>query len=137
MSTSEDAAMMESGKKASHFWLVSHSKKNKTAKDGVAAEGEIQHTFIYLMWILINANDPSTKKAYMTMYNPIPKTKILLITVADLDPGLTLTSLNGKTKLRLSKDTFPKTKDTFKKYSHANGRKQALNRKNKYVLDAL
>jgi len=68
------------------------------------------------MRILINANDPSTKKAYMAMNNPIPKTKLLLMMMADLDPGLTLTSLDGKSKLLLTKDTFPKTEDTFKKY---------------------
>ena len=68
------------------------------------------------MRISINANDPSTKKLYKATYNPIPKPKMLLMMMVDLDHGLTLTSLDGKTKLLLTKDTFPKTEDTFKKY---------------------
>jgi len=116
MSTSEDAAMTESGDKASRFRPVSHSKTNKKAKDSIATEGETNHIFIYPMRILMTADDPGTKRAYKATYNPIPKTKTLLMTMADIDPGLTITSLDGKTKLTITKDTFPKTEETFKKY---------------------
>jgi len=79
------------------------------------AEGETKHIFIYPMQILMT-DDPGTKRAYKATYNPIPKTKTLLMTMADINPGLTITSLNGKAKLTIRKDTFPKTEETFKKY---------------------
>jgi len=110
MLTLEDAAMMESGKKASQFRMVSHSKKHKKVKDAVATEGEINHTFIYPMRILLTADDPPGMKCMQTAtYNPIPKTKTktLMLMMTDTDPGLTITSIDG---------IFPKTKDTFKKY---------------------
>jgi len=68
------------------------------------------------MPILMTADDPGTKKAYVAMYNPIPKTKMLLMMMVDLNPGLSLTSLDGKTTLTITKDTFPKMEDTFKQY---------------------
>jgi len=117
MSTSEDAAMAESEEKATRFRMISHAKKHKKVKDVVVAEGEVQHTFIYPMRILMTADDPpGTKRTQKTTYNPIPKTKTLMMTMADIDPGLTITSLDGKQKLLITKDTFPKNEDTFKKY---------------------
>jgi len=99
------------------FRIVSHSKKHKKAKDVVVVEGETQHIFIYPMRILMTADDPpGTKCTQTAMYNPIPKTKTLMMMMADIDPGLTITSLNGKQKLLIMKDTFPKNEDTFKKY---------------------
>ncbi len=109
--------MAESEEKATRFRMVSHTKKQKKVKDVVATEGEIQHTFIYPMRILMTADDPpGTKRTQKSTYNPIPKTKTLLMTMADIDPGLTITSLDGKQKLLITKDTFPKNEDTFKKY---------------------
>jgi len=98
MSTLEDATMSESSNKAAHFRLVAHAKKYKKAKEGVATEGTFQHAFIYPMQILMKTNDPGTKKPHTSTYNPIPKIKMLLTTMANLDPSLSLTSLNGKTK---------------------------------------
>jgi len=99
MSALEDTTMAKPGEKASPFWPVSHTKKNKKAKEGVTEEGELQHTFIYLMRILMTPNDPGTKKAYKSTFNPIPKTRTLLMTMATSNPGLTITSLDGKHKL--------------------------------------
>jgi len=65
----------------------------------------------------MTADDPpGTKRTQKTTYIPIPKTKTLMMTMADIDPGLTITSLDGKQKLLITKDTFPKNEDTFKKY---------------------
>jgi len=116
MSTLEDAAMAEPGKKASHFRPVPHSKKNKKAKESVAMEGEVQHTLIYPTRILMTANDPGTKKPYHSTYNPIPKTKTLLLTMANLNLGLSVTALDGKSHLTIHKDTFPNLEDKFREY---------------------
>jgi len=63
------------------------------------------------MQILMTAGDPpGTKRKYKPTYNPIPKTKMLLMTMAEMDPGLTLTSIGSKNKLLIAKETFPKTK---------------------------
>ena len=61
MSTSEDAAMAEPGKKASHFQLVPHSKKNRKAKESIVMEGVVQHTIIYPTRMLMTADDSGTK----------------------------------------------------------------------------
>jgi len=50
------------------------------------------------------------------MFNPIPKTKMLLMMIVDLDPGLTLTSIDSKNKLLIAKETFPNTEELFKKF---------------------
>jgi len=85
-------------------------------KDGVADEGKIHHNFIYLMWILMTANDPGTKKAYMAMYNLMPKTKTLLLTMAEHDPGLTIMSIDVKSTLRIKQENFPNTEAKFKQF---------------------
>jgi len=108
--------MAEPSKKASRFRPVPHSKKNKKAKESVATEGEVQHTLIYPTRILMTADDPGTKKPYHSTYNPIPKTKTLLLTMANLDPGLSITALDGKSHLTIHKDTFPTSKDKFRQY---------------------
>ena len=116
MTTSEDATMAKPGEKAPPFRPVPHTKKNKKAKEGVTDEGEIQHTFIYPLRILMTPDDRGTKKTYKATFNPIPKTKTLLLTMAKNDPGLSITSLDGKNKLIITADNFPNTEDTFKKY---------------------
>jgi len=92
----EDTAMAEAGDKDNHYCLVQHSKKNKKTKEGVTEEGIVQHTFIYPMQILLTANKSSTKSMQDCTYNPIPKTKTLLLTMAKGDLGMTLTSTDLK-----------------------------------------
>jgi len=134
MSALEDTTMAEPGEKASPFRPISHTKKNKKAKEGVTEEGELQHTFIYPMRILMTPDDPGTKKAYKSTFNPIPKTKTLLLTMATSDPGLTITSLDGKHKLKITKDTFPNMEDTFKKYFTCEWEKESPKQKEKVRL---
>jgi len=94
----EDAAMVEPRKKAFQFRLVPHSKKNKKVKESVEMEGEVQQTLIY------------------PTYNLIPKMKTLLLMVANLDPGLSITSLDGKSHLMIHKDTFPRLEEKICQY---------------------
>jgi len=108
--------MAETGEKASRFRLAPHSKKNKKAKESVEKEGEVQQTIIYPTRILMTADDPSTGKTYQPTYNPIPKTKTLLLTMANLDPGLSITTLDGKRHLTIHKDTFPTSEEKFRQY---------------------
>jgi len=68
------------------------------------------------MQILMTANDPGTKKAYMAMYNPMPKTKTLLLMMAESDLGLSITSIDGKTTLLIKQDNFPITEAKFKQF---------------------
>jgi len=96
MTISEDVAMAEPGEKAAPFWPVPHSKQNKKAKASIVMEGEVQHTIIYPTRILMTIDDPSMKKTYKSTYNPIPKAKLLMLTMAKLDPGLSITSIDGK-----------------------------------------
>jgi len=116
MSTLEDTTMAEMSDKTMRFKLISRSKKNKKAKDGVVNEGKINHSFIYPMQILMTANDPGTKKTYMARYNLMPKTKTLLLMMAELDPGLSITLIDGKSTLLNSQDTFPNTEAKFKQF---------------------
>jgi len=53
---------------------------------------------------------------YKSMYNPIPKMKTLLTMMVELDLGLTVTTLDGKSTLIIGKDTFPTTETAFKKF---------------------
>jgi len=116
MPTMEDATMAEPGDKATRFKLVPHTKKTKKVKDGVASEGVINYNFIYPMRILMTIAKPSTKSTYPATYNPIPKTKTLLMTLADLDHGIAVASIDGKSTLSITADTFPSTEEQFKKY---------------------
>jgi len=61
----------------------------------------------------MTANDPGTKKTYHSTYNPIPKTKPLLLTMANLDHNLSITTLDSKSHLTIHKDTFPTSEDKF------------------------
>jgi len=134
MLISEDATMAKPGEKASQFQMVSHTKKNKKVKEGVTDEGELQHTFIYPMRISMTPDDPGTKKQYKATFNPIHKTKTLLLMMANIDPGLSITSLDGKNKLIITKDTFPITEDTFKKYFTCEWEKEHSKQKEKVRL---
>jgi len=97
-------------------------------------EGEVQLTLIYPTKLLLTANNSGMKKTYPSMYNPILKTKTLLLTMVTSDPGLTITSLNGKHKLKITKDTFPNMEDTFKKYFTCEWEKESPKQKEKVRL---
>jgi len=77
----------------------------------------------------MTSDDPGTKKQYTATYNPIPKTKLLLMTMAALDPGLSLTSLDGKATIMIEQDNFPKTEEAFKKYFTCEWDKATSNQK--------
>jgi len=94
-------------------------------------EGELQHTFIYPIRILMTPDDLGTKKVYKAMFNPIPKTNTLLLMMANNDPSLSISSLNGKKKLIITKDNFPNTEDIFKKYFMCKWEKESPNQKEK------
>jgi len=116
MPTSEDATMAEPGDIASRFRLAPLTKKTKKAKDVVETEGEVQHTFKYPMRILMPVSKPGTKSTSKATYNPIPKTKTLMMTLAEIDHGLAVTSIDGKSTLTIKEETFPKTEEQFKKF---------------------
>jgi len=79
-------------------------------------EGEVQHTFNYPMQILLPVIKPGTKSMSKATYNPIHKTKTLMMTLAKINHGLMVTSLDGKSTLTTKEETFPKTKEQFKKF---------------------
>jgi len=114
MPTMEDATMAEPGDKASRFKLVPHTKKTKKVKDRIALEGVVNYNFIYLMQILMTIVKPSTKNTYPATHNPIPKTKTLLMTLTNLDHGIAVAAIDGKSTLTIATDTFPE--EQFKKY---------------------
>jgi len=117
MSTTEDTAMAESSDPASRFRLALHKKKAKKPKESEKViETAVELTFHYPMRILITVDNPSTKATTKTTYNPIPKVKTLLMTMAELDPGLTVTALDGKSTLIIGKDKFPITETAFKQF---------------------
>jgi len=120
MPTAKDTAMVDSSNPTSRFRPVLHSKKSKKTKESVnesvGEETAANHTFHYPMRILMNASTNGTKSTYKSTYNPIPKMKTLLTTMVELDPGLTVTALDGKSTLVIGKDTFPTTETAFKKF---------------------
>jgi len=79
-------------------------------------KGVINYNFIYPMQILMDITKPHTKTTYPTTNNLIPKTKTQFMTLANIDHGLAVTSLDGNSTLIIKDDTFPKTKEQFKKY---------------------
>ena len=127
MSTVKDTAMVDSSNPASHFRPVLHSKKSKKTKESVnksvGKETAVNHTFHYPMRILMNANINGTKRTYKSTYNLILKMKTLLMMMVELDLGLTVTTLDGKSTLIIGKDTFPTTETAFKKFFSCNGMK--------------
>jgi len=50
------------------------------------------------------------------MFNPMPKTKTLLMTMAEHDPRLSITSIDGKITLIITQDKFPMTEQQFKTF---------------------
>jgi len=116
MPTSEDATMAESGDKEAPYCPAPLTKKSKKAKDGVTTEGIVNYNYNYPMRILMQVTKPSTKNRYPATYNLIPKTKTLMMTLADIDHGLAVTSIDGKSTLLINEDTFPKTEEQFKKF---------------------
>jgi len=102
--------------KCHDFGFVPHTQKTKKAEESVTAEAVVYHSFHYPIHILMNANDPGTKSLYKTMYNPMPKVKTLLMMLAELNPGLTVMTLDWTSKLIARQDKFPATKEEFKKY---------------------
>jgi len=115
----KDTTMAETSNPASQFCLVLHSKKSKKTKDSVSKsigkEIAVNHTFHYSIQILMNANITGTKSMHKSTYNPMLKMKMLLTMMVELDPGLTITTLDGKSTLIIRKDTFPVTEMAFKK----------------------
>jgi len=79
-------------------------------------EGVVNHSYNYLMRILMTAPKPSTKTTYNATYNPIPKTKTLMMTLVKIDHGLAVMSIDGKSTLIIKDDTFHKSKEQFKKF---------------------
>jgi len=72
----------------------------------MAVETEPEFFFHYLMRILMTADIAGTKPMQKSTYNPIPKVKMLLLTMAELDPGLTVTTFDGKVHCILAKTSF-------------------------------
>jgi len=136
MPATEDATMAEPGDKTSCFKLVSHTKKTKKVKDGIISEGVVNYNFIYPMQMLMTITKPSTKNTYPATYNPIPMTKTLLMTLANLDHGIAVASINGKSTLIIANDTFPNTKEQFKKYLLMNGNNMVIPKPVTSDLDA-
>ncbi len=116
MTNSEDATMAEASNPKSRFKFVHHGKKAKKLKETIATEGETKLTVKYPMRILMNADGHGTKSAYKSTYNLIPKVKTLMLTMAALDPGLTVTALDSKSTLLIGNSNFPATKAKFKQY---------------------
>jgi len=113
MSTTKDATMAEPGDKAPHFKLVSHSKASKKAKTANAKEAAIgNHAFQFKMRITMTNASPGRQSTY----NLLPKTKILMMTMAEQDPGLSITSIDGKSTTAIKSDTFLRTEMQFKQY---------------------
>jgi len=135
MSTTEDAAMAEPGDKTSRFRLVSHTKAIKKAKatetDSATAEN---HAFHYKMRITMTDNFSGRKPTAQATYNPMPKAKTLMLTMAEQDPGLSITSINGKSTLIIKTDTFPCTETQFKQYFHCNWEKTGTTTREKVLL---
>ncbi len=125
MSTTEDTAMAESSDPASRFRLALNKKKTKKSKGNeTIVEAEPKLLVHYPMRILMTADITGTKSTQKSTYNPIPKIKTLLLTMADLDPGLTVTAIDGKSTLHIGKDKFPITETVFKTFFSC----EALNR---------
>ena len=117
MSTTEDTAMAESSDPASRFRLALNKKKTKKSKGNeTIVEAEPKLLVHYPMRILMTADITGTKSTQKSTYNPIPKIKTLLLTMADLDPGLTVTAIDGKSTLHIGKDKFPITETVFKTF---------------------
>jgi len=120
MSNEKDTAMADSSNPVSHFCVAINSKKSKKMKESVDSnvgeETDVHHTFRYPMRILMNANIPGTKTTNKSTYNPMPKMKTLLMTMAELNLGLTVTALDRKSTLIIGKDNFPITETAFKKF---------------------
>jgi len=79
-------------------------------------EGVVNYSYNYPMQIVMHVAKPSTKTKYPAMYNPIPKQKTLMMTLTNIDHGLVVTSIDGNSTLLIKEDTFPKTKEQFKKF---------------------
>jgi len=116
MTNSDDATMADPGEKTTRFKLISHAKSKKKAKDGVIPVETAKNTLQYQMRILMNADVPSTKTTYNATFNPQPKTKTLMTAMAEHDPGLSITSHDGKSTLIINQDTFPTTEQQFKNF---------------------
>jgi len=117
MSTTEDATMAEPGVKAPRFKLVSHSKVSKKAKTANAEEAAIgNHAFQFKVRITMTDASPSRKPTKQSTYNLMPKTKILMMTMAEQDPGISITSIDGKSTIAIRSDTFPHMETQFKQY---------------------
>ncbi len=117
MSTTEDTAMAESSDPVSRFRLTLHKKKVKKSKESEKViEAAIELTFHYPMRIMMTVNNPGTKATTKSTYNPIPKVKTLLLTMAELNPGLTITALDGKSTLIIGKDKFTIMEMAFKQF---------------------
>jgi len=120
MSNTKDTAMVDSSNPASLFRVALNKKKSKKMKESVNSnvgkETAVHHTFHYPMRILMNAKNSGTKTTNKSTYNPMPKMKTLLTTMAELDPGLTVTALDGKSTLIIGKDIFPITESAFKTF---------------------
>ncbi len=113
--------MAESSDPASRFRLALHKKKvNKAKESEKVAEVAIELTFHYLMRILMTANNPGTKATTKSTYNPILKVKMLLMMMVELDPGLMVTTLDGKSTLIIGKDKFLIMETAFKQFFSCN-----------------
>jgi len=116
MTNSEDVTMEEPGVMVTQFKLVAHTKSKKKAKDGMETNKTVHTTIAYQMRILMKANAPSTKTTYNAMFNLMPKTKTLMMTMAKNNPGLSIMDLDGKSTLIINQDKFPSMEQQFKNF---------------------
>jgi len=97
---------------------------------------EVEPLFHYPMRILMTADIAGTKSMQKSTYNPIPKIKMLLLTMGELDPGLMVTAINGKSTLHTGQDKFPITKMAFKKVFSCDWETNGKCKKISFNLDA-
>jgi len=116
MPMNNDTTMAEAGDKAARFQLVQHPKATKKTKATTDIEADTKYSFKFPMRIHLTAKKSSTKSTYKPLYNPIPKTKLLMMTMAAYAKGLTISSVDGKNTIMVNFSLFPKTKEHFKKY---------------------
>jgi len=79
-------------------------------------EAVTELTFHYLMRISMTVDKSGTKATQKSTYNPIPKVKMLLLMMVEMDPGLMVIASDGKSTLIIRKDKFPITEMAFKKF---------------------
>jgi len=91
------------------------TKAKKVKESEKVAEVVTELTFHYPMRISMTADKSGTNAMQKSMYNPIPKVKMLLMMV-EMDPRLTVIASDRKSTLIIGKDKFLITEMAFKKF---------------------